>query len=181
MKIYTRKGDDGTTGLLGGTRVLKSDLRIEAYGTVDELNAALGMLLMQPDIALLKERLETIQHQLFTIGSHFANDSETSHFVLPAFPESTVTDLETSMDDMEATLPELKNFILPGGHPANAVAHLARCICRRAERYAVALSRQTQVDPVLIHYLNRLSDWLFVASRFITHQTGSPEVIWKAS
>jgi len=179
MKIYTKKGDTGTTSLLGGTRVAKHDLRLEAYGTVDELNAHLGMLADQPASADFIASLHAIQHHLFTIGSHLANDPEKSKFVLPPLPETAVSELETQIDEMEKELPELKNFILPGGHPANSLSHICRTVCRRAERRSSELAQQTTVDPGILRYLNRLSDWLFVLGRVITHQTGSPEIIWK--
>ncbi len=179
MKIYTRKGDDGKTSLLGGTRVDKYDLRIESYGTVDELNAAIGMLMDQPGTTPLHEELRRIQNELFLLGSHLANDPGASRFQLTEIPESSVEALEQSMDAMEAHLPPLKNFVLPGGHPANSAAHLARCICRRAERRVVELSRVSEVQEVIPRYLNRLSDWLFMASRYISHLTGAPEILWK--
>lgn len=178
MKIYTKKGDKGETGLLGGTRVPKYDIRIEAYGTVDELNAYLGMLGDQKDAESFLPLIRSIQHQLFNIGSHLANDPEKSRFELPGIPEEAVTALEQSIDEMNATLPELKNFVLPGGHPANSLAHVARCICRRAERRVVELSSQQSVSSIILTYLNRLSDWLFVLSRSISHQTDSPEIPW---
>ena len=178
MKIYTKKGDGGETGLLGGTRVPKYDTRIEAYGTVDELNAYLGMLGDQDAVHAFIPQIRNIQHQLFNIGSHLANDPEKSRFALPEIPEQAVTSLEESIDEMNTSLPELKNFVLPGGHPANSLAHIARCICRRAERRVVELSAQQPVSAIILTYLNRLSDWLFVLSRSISHHTQSPEIPW---
>ncbi|MEM7658797.1 MAG: cob(I)yrinic acid a,c-diamide adenosyltransferase [Bacteroidota bacterium] len=181
MKIYTKKGDAGETGLLGGTRVPKFHLRIEAYGTVDELNAHLGHLHdLSPDLSqasLLRE----IQSQLFTIGSHLANDPEKSRFELPKIHEPWIGRLEESIDVMNESLPDLTNFVLPGGHPANSVAHVARCVCRRAERRCTELNLQTPLPEALLPYLNRLSDWLFVLSRSISHSKGAPEILWKAS
>lgn len=178
MKIYTRKGDKGQTGLLGGTRVPKDDLRIEAYGTLDELNAWIGILASRNETADFHETLKMIQHHLFVIGSHLANDPEKSAFKLPGLPAEAIPQLEAEMDKMEASVPALKNFILPGGHPVNAEAHLARTVCRRAERRAVSLNRQSPLDETLIRYLNRLSDWLFMLARYVSHQTGTEEVPW---
>lgn len=179
MKIYTKKGDSGETGLLGGTRVSKDHARIEAYGTVDELNSHIGLLgtfeASQPHLS----HLRAIQDAIFTLGSHLANDPETSSFKLPPFEVQHITSLESYIDAMEAELPELKNFVLPGGHPVNAHTHIARCVCRRAERRVVALSSHAAVEPAIIQYLNRLSDWLFVLARKITAETGSEEVAWK--
>lgn len=180
MKIYTKKGDSGTTALLGGTRVPKYDLRIEAYGTVDELNSYLGLIGDQEPMGEKRELLRKIQDRLFVIGSQLANDPARSKFQVPALAESDVALLEHSIDEMEATLPPLTNFVLPGGHPANSLAHVARCVCRRAERRVVELNEKAPVDPLMLHYLNRLSDWLFVLSRYISHQTQSPEVLWHA-
>lgn len=178
MKVYTKKGDDGTTGLLGGTRVPKHHLRIDAYGTVDELNSWLGMLkdheASGPSAAFLKH----IQDNLFTLGSHLAADPEANNMPLPQVHPSEVEALERSIDEMEEQLPALRNFVLPGGHPANSTAHVARCICRRAERLVVALHEQSPVEEITLQYLNRLSDWLFVYARWMTHVTGSEEIAW---
>ncbi|GAB4416746.1 MAG: cob(I)yrinic acid a,c-diamide adenosyltransferase [Bacteroidia bacterium] len=178
MKIYTRKGDGGETSLLGGTRVPKHDLRIEAYGTVDELNAHLGLLSDQPELIEQVSLIREIQNQLFVAGSHLANDAEHSHFKLPELSAVLVPLLEKSIDQMNDQLPLLKNFVLPGGHPAHSMVHIARCVCRRAERRVVELQSHTAVDPHIITLLNRLSDWLFVLSRYVSHQTQSPEVLW---
>jgi cob(I)alamin adenosyltransferase len=178
MKIYTKKGDDGTTGLLGGTRVPKHHVRIEAYGTVDELNAWLGLLQDHPSAASYTAFIHQIQNCLFTLGSHLASDPETNRMKLPELKEEDVQALEQSIDEMESHLPELKNFILAGGHPANSTAHVARCVCRRAERLVVHLNTFAPVDPVALHYLNRLSDWLFVFAREMTHLTGAREIAW---
>ncbi len=180
MKIYTKKGDTGKTSLLGGTRVPKYDLRIEAYGTVDELNSFLGLLhdqpLLQPAYGAL---IQQIQSHLFTIGSILANDPEKSKFKLPSITEAAVKQLEDSMDEMEAQLPALKTFILPGGHPANSTAHMARSICRRAERRVVELHDHSPLDPVISAYLNRLSDWCFMLARMASQLAGTEEVPWK--
>lgn len=178
MKIYTRKGDTGQTGLLGGTRVSKDDLRIEAYGTVDELNAWIGMLATAPETQDYHQSLAAIQHALFVIGSHLANDPAKSTFQLPPLAAEATPRLEAEMDAMEETVPPLKQFVLPGGHPVNAQAHLARTVCRRAERRVVGLHRVSPVDELLITYLNRLSDWLFMLARYVSQQTQSPEIPW---
>lgn len=180
MKIYTKKGDTGTTSLLGGTRVPKYDLRIEAYGTVDELNSYLGLLADQEVLADQRDFIRHIQNKLFVIGSQLANDATRSHFELPGLDEAEVGHLETSIDAMEALLPPLTNFVLPGGHQANSVAHLARCVCRRAERRVVELNEKAPVDPTMLTYLNRLSDWLFVLSRHASRLTDSDEILWHA-
>ncbi|MEL6134503.1 MAG: cob(I)yrinic acid a,c-diamide adenosyltransferase [Bacteroidota bacterium] len=179
MKIYTKKGDEGKTSLLGGTRVFKSDLRIESYGTVDELNAVMGMLGDFPEVAFQLERIRAIQNHLFNIGSHLANDPEKSKFQLPPFDPIAAQDLEESIDQMNQELPPLKNFILPGGHPASSAAHLGRTVCRRAERRIVALNQESPMDPAILMYLNRLSDWLFVLSRAVIYKVGGEEILWK--
>jgi cob(I)alamin adenosyltransferase len=178
MKVYTKKGDAGQTSLLGGTRVPKHHLRIEAYGTVDELNAWMGMLKDQPVAAPYADFLKQIQDTLFTLGSHLAADPEANRMQLPAVTAEDVALLEQSIDKMEEGLPALQNFVLPGGHPANSIAHVARCVCRRAERLAVHLHEQSPVEPILLQYLNRLSDWLFVFSREMTRRSGADEVPW---
>ena len=180
MKIYTRKGDQGTTSLLGGTRVSKNDLRIEAYGTIDELNSYLGLLSDQAAASEQLVLLRRIQDRLFVIGSQLANDPTKSHFQVPSLEPENVQMLEESIDEMEQGLSPLTNFVLPGGHQANSLAHVARCICRRAERRVVELNDRAPVDPLMLRYLNRLSDWLFVMSRHLSKATGSQEVLWHA-
>lgn len=179
MKIYTKRGDEGQTGLIGGTRVPKYHLRIEAYGTIDELNSYTGFLRDQPACQSHQDILYQIQDRLFTLGSHLASDPEKSQMKLPEITTSDIEVLETSIDLMEETLPQLKNFVLPGGHPANAIAHICRTICRRAERLVVHLAQETNVSPLILAYLNRLSDWFFVFSRQITAETGSEEIAWQ--
>lgn len=178
-KIYTKTGDKGKTSLLGGTRVPKYHVRIEAYGTVDELNASMGMLgeeqVLQSFIPLIRE----VQNKLFTLGSILANDPEKSHFEIPGIEEADIKSLEDSIDQLNDQLDPLKNFVLPGGHPANAWAHICRTVCRRAERRVVELAEQTELDPKVIRYLNRLSDWLFMVARFASKQSGAEEIIWK--
>jgi cob(I)alamin adenosyltransferase len=179
MKIYTKKGDSGTTSLIGGTRVPKHDLRIEAYGTVDELNSWMGVLsVMDLDaVQSFKPQIKQIQDCLFTIGSHLALE-EGAHMQLPELDEGLISVLEHSIDEQEKLLPPLKSFVLPGGHLANSQAHVARCVCRRAERAVVRLNEAASVNPFILTYLNRLSDWLFVFARSMTHLTASDEVVW---
>lgn len=180
MKIYTRTGDQGRTSLLGGARVPKDHLRIEAYGTVDELNSHLGLL---RDLCTERHRalLSDVQHILFSIGSRLASGSEAEaeRFKVPAVTDDQVAALEAAMDAMDKELPEMRNFILPGGHPTVSQAHICRTVCRRAERRCVALAAHEEVPAVLIRYLNRLSDLLFVLARSLGQELGVPEVPWK--
>lgn len=178
MKIYTKKGDTGKTSLLGGTRVSKAHLRIEAYGTIDELNAFLALMGDQEVAVKFVSLIRTVQNNLFTIGSILASDPEKSNFQLPEIKDADLALLEKSIDKMEEELEPLKNFVLPGGHQANSLAHVARTICRRAERRVVELNDHAPVDLMIIRYLNRLSDWLFVLSRYFSHITQTPEVLW---
>lgn len=180
MKIYTRTGDKGQTSLLGGTRVPKDHLRIEAYGTVDELNSHLG-LLRDHATARHQDLLLAVQTTLFSIGSRLASGSEeeADRFKVPQVGEEQVTALETAMDTLDKELPEMRNFILPGGHPAVSQAHVCRTVCRRAERRCVALAAQEPVPEVLVRYLNRLSDLLFVIARALGQELAVPEVPWK--
>ena len=180
LKIYTKTGDKGTTSLIGGTKVLKSDLRIEAYGTVDELNSYVGLcsdLLTDPSSQKI---LKEVQDRLFTIGSSLACDPEKEpKMKIPDLREEDVSLLEKEIDRMNETLPEMKNFILPGGHPTVSHLHIARCICRRAERCCVRLNHETKENMIIIKYLNRLSDYLFVLARYISHLSGAEEIPWK--
>ena len=180
MKIYTKTGDKGLTSLIGGTRVPKSSLRIECYGTVDELNAHLGLVSDQDVNALRRPLLKEIQDRLFTIGSALAADPEKSKMKLPDLHEADVTLLEDEMDRLNLDLPELRAFILPGGHPAVSHAHVARCVCRRAERLVIHLGEESFVAELVAIYLNRLSDFLFVLSRAMAHELGVEEVTWQA-
>jgi cob(I)alamin adenosyltransferase len=179
MKIYTRKGDDGSTGLLGGTRVPKHHSRIEAYGNVDELNSYLGIL---RDLAANTEHADfilAVQERLFTLGSHLALDPEhIGKMNLPELTDGDIEALETAMDDMDQRLPDMRNFILPGGHIAVSHCHVARCICRRAERSVVFLAEQSPVPEIGLKYLNRLSDYLFVLSRMLSQELGAEEKPW---
>ncbi len=179
MKIYTKKGDKGETSLLGGTRVKKSDLRIEAYGTTDELNSVIGLI---RDAAQNKEQeatLVAIQNKLFAIGSNLAA-GPSSKMELPQLAEDDLTHLEKAMDAMDEELPPLKNFILPGGDLAASQAHVGRTVCRRAERKVVALADADRVDERIIQYLNRLSDYLFTLARFYTYKHGGEETPWNS-
>lgn len=177
MKIYTKGGDKGKTSLFGNTRVDKDDLRIEAYGTVDELNSMIGMLSSYDTSAQSKTQLEAIQKKLFDVGSHLAADPDFD-YPLPEIKEESVQSLENHIDEMNKYLVPLKNFILPGGSKASAEAHLCRTICRRAERRVVTLSKVEEVKPIVIIYLNRLSDYFFVLARFILHSEGLSEIAW---
>ncbi|MFM9986717.1 MAG: cob(I)yrinic acid a,c-diamide adenosyltransferase [Flavobacteriales bacterium] len=179
MKIYTRKGDSGTTSLLGGTRVPKHHLRIEAYGTVDELNSYLGLVRDTIAMSETERVLEGIQERLFTMGSHLAVDPEhAGKMKLPELAPSDILFLEEEMDKMDARLPEMKHFILPGGHVAASHCHVARCICRRAERCLTSLNEYEPLEPILMQYLNRLSDYLFVLSRWVAQEKGAIETPW---
>jgi cob(I)alamin adenosyltransferase len=180
MKIYTRKGDEGKTSLIGGARVSKAHIRIDAYGTIDELNSYIGWLRDLSGTALKSEVLIEIQDRLFTIGSLLASDPEASNMKLPELHEQDVVFLENEMDYFDKDLPEMKSFILPGGHQASSCAHVARCVCRRAERTVVLLSENDTVDPLVIKYLNRLSDYLFVLSRHLSAFFRAEETPWKA-
>jgi cob(I)alamin adenosyltransferase len=179
MKIYTKKGDSGTTQLIGGTRVPKNHIRIEAYGTIDELNSFIGLLrdqqIKEAHIGVLLE----IQDRLFTIGSSLASDPEKSKMKIPDLKEEDVELLEREMDQMEEQLPELKSFILSGGNTIVSYCHIARCVCRRAERMVVHLSENDFVEPIVIRYLNRLSDYLFVLARKLGAELNATEIAWK--
>lgn len=172
MKIYTKTGDKGETSLLGGTRVSKAHQKIEAYGTVDELNAIVGMLVSSDDryIEILKE----IQNNLFNIGSLLATEREVN-FKLPEIVEEDITRLEKAIDEMNDFLPELRTFVLPGGNMSNAYAHMARTVCRRAERRVVVLDGD---QDIIIRYLNRLSDYFFVLGRAYLYHAGLSEDKW---
>ena len=179
MKIYTKKGDNGTTGLIGGTRIIKSSLRIEAYGTIDELNSYIGLVRDQDIHESYKKQLIEIQDRLFTIGSSLAADPEKSTMKIPDLHSSDIELLEKWMDEMEEVLPEMKNFVLPGGHQTVSFCHVARCVCRRGERIIVDLNQHEFVAELVISYINRLSDYLFVLSRKITLDLGAVEQPWQ--
>ena len=182
IKIYTKTGDRGTTSLIGGTKVPKNDIRIETYGTVDELNSWIGLINDQISFDALKPELKEIQDRLFTIGSSLATDNDKeSKMKLPDLFDTDITFLEKKIDEMTAALPVMKSFILPGGHVIVSSIHITRCVCRRAERLAVNMQQNGLfVDATLIKYLNRLSDYLFTLSRFIAQQLGAEEIPWKA-
>lgn len=178
MKVYTKKGDTGTTQLIGGTRVPKSSLKIEAYGTVDELNSYIGLLRDQNIEEIRVQELLEIQDRLFTIGSLLAATVD-SKMQLPSINESDVEFLENAIDVMESFLEPMKSFVLPGGHTTVSHTHIARCVCRRAERIVVDLNQIEEVSPIVLKYLNRLSDYLFVLSRKLTKDLGASEIPWK--
>jgi cob(I)alamin adenosyltransferase len=194
MKIYTRTGDDGTTGLFGGGRIRKSDPRIECYGTIDELNAAIGLAAAavsgegatsrsavgSASADAMVDGLRQIQHELFNIGSHLATPAESpSAAKLPSLEETMIGRLEMQMDQADEQLTPLRQFILPAGGEAACRLHLARTICRRAERRIVAFAMDRPVSALIVTYLNRLSDWLFVMARLANHRAGVEDVPWK--
>lgn len=178
MKIYTKKGDKGETSLIGGVRVSKTDTRIEAYGTVDELNSVIGVIRDTAKDKSAEENLLEIQNTLFIIGSELAS-APGSKMNLPEIKNSDIEILEKQMDKMNEELPDLRNFILPGGDLAASHCHVARCVCRRAERRTVALASMAEVDEKIISYLNRLSDYLFTLARYYTHKHHGVETPWK--
>jgi cob(I)alamin adenosyltransferase len=184
-RIYTKTGDLGETSLVGGTRVSKGNPRLEAYGTLDELNSVLG--LVRAHLAELSDknlltsldaRLQMVQNNLFNIGSHLACEDASLQTRLPGLTKAAMTELETDMDTWEATLPPLREFILPGGSKPAAHAHVARTICRRAEREVVRLRESTAVEADHIIFLNRLSDWLFLLARIFNQQLGIRDITW---
>ncbi len=177
MKIYTKTGDDGTTGLQGGRRILKSDLRIMAYGAVDEINSCLGVTLSHDLDDDIKDLLTRIQNELFVAGSDLSDpnlDNKKNRVT-----ESMILNLEKNIDKFEEELPPLANFILPGGHKAASYVHLARTITRRAETQVISLAKQEQINPSCQKYLNRLSDLLFVLARTINKRSNTPDIVWK--
>ncbi len=179
MKIYTKKGDQGETGLFGGKRLPKHHIRIESYGSVDELNSFIGLLADNTQNQETKSTLKSIQNTLFVIGAHLASDPD-KDLKLPDFDEHAVEKLEQAIDEMDSQLPPLKNFILPGGHPVVSYCHIARCVCRRAERNMVALNEVESVDVSLLTFMNRLSDYLFVLARYLGKQLGVADVVWNS-
>ena len=179
MKIYTKTGDEGQTSLVGGTRVSKTELRIEAYGTVDELNSYVGLLRDQAVNTERKELLKEIQDRLFTIGSILASEPEQNKKRIPDLYESDIELLEKAMDDMDTHLEPMRFFILPGGHQAISFGHIARTVCRRAERIVLRLSLESEVNDLVVKYLNRLSDYLFVLCRMMAKDLNIEENAWK--
>jgi len=181
LKIYTKTGDLGKTSLIGGTKVPKSHIRIETYGTVDELNSHTGLLIDQLADVPTKQMLKEIQDRLFTIGSSLACDPDKEPLMkIPDLKEADINLLEREIDHMNDVLPPMKFFVLPGGHVSVSQAHVCRCVCRRAERLCVNMKEHDIfVDPLVIKYLNRLSDYLFVVSRYAGHLLGVAEIAWK--
>lgn len=179
MRIYTKTGDEGSTALFGGKRVSKSDLRIDAYGTIDELNAWMGLVRNQPINDSRGQFLVAIQNNLFVVGSMLAAEPGNSKIKIPVLRASAAADLEEAMDRMDAALPPLRAFVLPGGNHSVSYCHVARTVCRRAERCVVALNQLEPVDPWVLVYLNRLSDYLFVLSRTMAHELRVEETPWK--
>lgn len=180
MKIYTKTGDKGSTSLFGGKRVSKAHLRIDAYGTVDELNSWMGLLRDQQVNGTRQEILLTIQNKLFTIGSMLATEPGNTKVKIPTLKEDDVQLLEQEIDEMDTSLPALKSFILPGGHSSVSFCHVARTVCRRAERLVIGLHESEPVNLLIIPYLNRLSDYLFVLSRKMAHELNIEESPWKS-
>ncbi len=181
IKIYTKTGDKGTTSLIGGTKVFKNDIRIETYGTIDELNSHIGLVAGYTPGKHQRNILVQVQNRLFVIGSSLACDPEKQTGMhIPDLKEEDVSMLENEIDNMNETLPEMKNFILPGDNTAVASTHVARCVCRRAERLSVNMQQHSVfIEPIIIKYLNRLSDYLFVLARFTAQELHVAEVIWK--
>jgi cob(I)alamin adenosyltransferase len=179
MKIYTKTGDKGTTSLIGGTRLSKAHVRIDAYGTVDELNSYIGMLRDQPVNEKRKDLLKEIQDRLFTMGSHLASESDQKKKILPDLTEEDIVLLESEMDQIDSQIPPLRSFVLPGGHQSVSFGHIARTVCRRAERAVIHLQQGEEVESIVIRYLNRLSDYLFMLCRIMTYELEIEEVTWQ--
>lgn len=181
LKIYTKGGDKGETSLLGGTRVPKYHERIEVYGTLDELNSFIGLLRDQPMDQHYKNVLLNIQEKIFIAESRLAADRQEHLDLLPLISSDDVLALEKEIDEMNVGLPELRSFVLPGGHPAVSYCHIARTVCRRAERLSIRLSEKFSIDETILIYLNRLSDYFFVLGRRFTHDLDIDEILWKIS
>ncbi|HEX6914769.1 MAG TPA: cob(I)yrinic acid a,c-diamide adenosyltransferase [Chitinophagaceae bacterium] len=181
IKIYTKTGDAGKTSLIGGTKVPKSHIRIDSYGTIDELNSFIGMVSDQMPQQALKDVLKQIQDRLFTIGAALACDPQKDSLMkIPDLKEEDILFLEREIDRMNEALPEMKNFILPGGHLAVSTTHVARCVCRRAERICVSMQETGEfIEILVLKYLNRLSDYLFVLARYAGQLLNATEVAWK--
>lgn len=178
MKIYTKTGDSGQTGLFAGPRVFKDDSRIEAYGTVDELNAAIGLARCEPLPPEVEQTLERVQSELFSVGAELATPDPQQHGTALA-SEGMIAALERAIDNLDAGLPPLKHFILPAGTRGAALVHIARGVCRRSERRVVTLAQSAVISPLIVQYLNRLGDYLFVAARFINQEARAAETIWQ--
>jgi len=179
MKIYTKKGDKGKTQLLGGSMVDKNHIKLECYGTIDELNAFIGNIYDQEISTFHKDILFNIQNQLFNLGSIISFDGKKDSIKLPNVKSENIEMMEKAIDKMEESLPTLKNFILPSGHPSASICHIARTVCRRAERNLVALGDSQEIDPLHMKFLNRLSDYLFVLARTILNENNAKEVEWQ--
>lgn len=189
MRVYTKTGDNGTTALVGGVRIKKTDIRLEAYGTVDELNSQIGLLvaLMEEQcvenetVGSLREKLIRIQNSLFIVGTHLATDqSKTPLYPSAILPEGETEMLEQAIDSMNAQLPEKQGFVLPGGTVAAAQAHVCRTVCRRAERRIAQLAEIAKVGPEIMQYINRLSDYLFILAKIINFNMGHGEIVWQS-
>ncbi|RKS45110.1 cob(I)alamin adenosyltransferase [Gillisia mitskevichiae] len=185
MKIYTKTGDKGTTSLFGGTRVPKHHIRIESYGTIDELNSHIGLVKDQKVGDQTREILNRVQDRLFTLGAILATDPEKAilksgqeRLNIPTITEADIKLLENEMDSMNEKLPEMTHFVLPGGHPSVSICHIARCVCRRAERLSTALYEISPFNELVLQYLNRLSDYLFVLARKLSKDLHANEVKW---
>ena len=180
IKIYTKTGDRGKTALIGGTKVFKNHIRIDTYGTIDELNSHIGLVRDYTPGEHQRDVLKEIQDRLFVIGSSLACDPEKETGIqIPDLKEEDVTKLEKEIDQMNDELPVMKNFVLPGGHAAVSFTHIARCVCRRAERSVVNMQQhELFIEPIILKYLNRLSDYLFVLARFIAQELHVAEIIW---
>ena len=179
MKVYTKKGDKGKTQLLGGSIVDKDHVKLECYGTIDELNSFIGNIYDQDLKEFHKEILLNIQNQLFNLGSVISFDGKKDKINLPNITAKNIEMLEKAIDKMEESLPMLKNFILPSGHPTTSKCHIARTVCRRAERNLVTLSKTSEIDNLHLQYLNRLSDYLFVLSRAVLKENNAEEIEWE--
>lgn len=179
MKVYTKNGDKGNTQLLGGTNISKDNNRLECYGTIDELNAHIGHIYDQEIDLVSKKIMLKIQNTLFNLGSNIAFDQKAKNLIIPHLSENDVEIIEESIDAMEKNLPALTNFILPSGHSTSSLCHIARTVCRRAERSLVRLMTNEKVEEINIKYLNRLSDFLFVLSRYILLLNKKEEVLWQ--
>ncbi|MBT5274257.1 MAG: cob(I)yrinic acid a,c-diamide adenosyltransferase [Flavobacteriales bacterium] len=179
MKVYTKKGDKGQTQLLGGSIVDKDHVKLECYGTIDELNSFIGNIYDQDLKEFHKEILLNIQNQLFNLGSVISFDGKKDKIKLPNITVKNIEMLEKAIDKMEESLPMLKNFILPSGHPTTSKCHIARTVCRRAERNLVTLSKTSEIDNLHLQYLNRLSDYLFVLSRAVLKENNAEEIEWQ--
>lgn len=179
MKVYTKTGDKGETSLFGGKRVKKYDVRIEAYGTSDELNSWIGLIGSQDISKEHKSTLEEVQDRIFTLGAQLAADPDKPKLKMPKIKEVDIAYLESRIDQMDESLPVMTKFTLPGGNSIVSYCHVARCVCRRCERRVIELADTAQVEPLIVQYLNRLSDYLFVLGRKLAQETNAPEVYWE--